>query len=89
VGWGAGRPGASNVVRTAGGLLPSSASPPAKFLALTLLLSLPFWLLAAVSGTRLSSDLPAGAPMAAGPLLAAIRPTHEEDGAGRVTRLLW
>ncbi|MEU8279766.1 CPBP family intramembrane glutamic endopeptidase [Microbispora bryophytorum] len=60
---------------------------PVWLIALTFVLSVPFWLAGAVAG-RLSANLPVSALMACCPLLAAMLLVHRHEPRGAVKRLL-
>lgn len=71
-----------------GPLVASSGRSPLTFIALVFVLAVPFWLVGAVSGLRLSPDLPVSALMAVCPAIAAAILARRENGSAGVTALL-
>lgn len=65
-----------------------SGRSPLKFVLLVFALSIPFWVIGAVTGGQLSPDLPVGALMFVCPVTAASILTYRESGTAGVTRLL-
>jgi membrane protease YdiL (CAAX protease family) len=61
---------------------------PLAFFALVFILSIPFWLTAAITRVRLSTDLPVSALMALCPALAAMILTYRARGASGVGALV-
>lgn len=58
------------------------------FFALVYLISIPFWLVSALTSATLSTDLPVSALMAVSPALAAIMLSYRERGSSGVAALL-